>query len=289
MVRRWTVVALALLLGPVLSGCIGADEVDLKGDGLAEDAAVTESTGSVTGQVMTLELEFLANVEVGLLNRTGDLRLGKTDRMGNFTFNGMPAGPYRVQISDPCCKIATMQVDVVAGKVTQANMQVTRLTDADLKTPFVSEEEWQGLLSCAVGVLTTDVEPCRYSDPNDDFAHLFNITEGIQELRLGVDWKRGSTSLTDELKILVYNRNCGGCGSRFGAAIGPPPLYVTITDTNIDRESARFYNINGSMDMEYLIGPGSNNVVYQQSFTVYWSEFYHRLAPGDYDPIPERI
>lgn len=288
MVRFAGQLLVLLLAGPVLAGCIGDDATP--GDASpfeAEQAKATVTTGSVTGQILTVDLEILPGLQVGLLNRTGALVLTKTDTKGNYTFNGIPAGPYRVQVSDPCCRVATEQVIIEAGQVSLVNLQVERLTEADLETPIVEEGEWDGFLSCAVSVFSLSVSPCSFTDSNHESSTVFNITKGIWELHFAAVWPSASQGVSDELRVELRNRNCGGCSYDYATIIGPSPVSARISDDDVSRSSARFQLIEDKMDMQFLIGAGSNNLVYQQPIRIVWYEFYYQAAPAGFDPVPE--
>lgn len=287
-VRQQVAFLAALWLVPILAGCIGGDD-DVGGSDGAALAVVTETTGSVTGQILTLDLEPAPEVQVGLLNRTGGLQVTETDARGNFTFNGMPAGQYRLQISDDCCRPYTEQLTVAAGKVTTVNLQVEPLSDADLRTPFVSEYEWEGFISCGIGVLSTDYEICERTDANSDNQQFFNVSAGLEDLHFGLDWRRAGTSLNNELKMQLQHARQPVCARNLAAAWGPPPLYMSMRDSNNQCTETHFTNINGTMQFELNVATGVNNFVYQQSFIVYRAEFYYQLAPEGFDPIPERI
>lgn len=281
--------AVGVMLALSFAGCIGNDSAEAAPEEFeAEEAVATEVTGSVTGQVATNELELLQGVELGLTDRTGNREATTTDKKGQFTFNGIEAGTYRLELTAVCCRVASKEVKVVAGEVTEANLQVQRLTADDLKTPFVREDEWNGFISCGVGAAATALAACALADdPNEDFLHGFEVVRGLTEFVAGMQWRPVGGVSSDQMNLLVERTGCSGCNERYADVEGPSPLIARVTDATISDEDAKFALIEDTATMRFRIFTGGVGVVYQQPFTVYWYEFYYHTMPEGFQVVPD--
>jgi hypothetical protein len=117
--------SVALLV--LLSGCASSEagpaaapassSTGLSGD----EAAFDDTSGAITGSVLTDELMPAHNAEVGILE-TG-LRLRTTDA-GRFAFSHVKPGDYRIQASALGFKSDIKKVTVVAGAAVEARFQL---------------------------------------------------------------------------------------------------------------------------------------------------------------------
>lgn len=284
--RPALLILLALLVGTV-AGCIGNEDA---AEPDSEDSAVpqaTESTGAIAGEVLSVDLEVMVGISVGLVNREGPLAKTDTDKFGRYTFNDVEPGEYRLQISDACCRTASRQVTVVPGNVSLESFQLERLTPKDLRTPHVVERQWDGFVACEASVLSQADDTCGAADANRDDRHLFNVTEGLQEIVFGMDWTQVGTSLMPDLRIKAAHPGGYSTQANYGVWTGPPPLIGHIRDEAGTNPTGRFDLINETLDIAFSVSSGNTNVVYQQPFTVHWAEFYFMMAPEDYSPLPD--
>lgn len=276
------------------TGCIGSDDVGPSGDDLADaaQATVTEADGSVTGQVITINLDQVPGVEIGLVNRTGSVELTKTDRAGRYTFNDVRPGPYRIQINAPCCRAYTESIMVKAGEVAESNIQLEPLSELDLATPFIEPNEWQGFVSCGVSLFNAPAPVCSATtDPNHDIEHEFTIEPGLQEIVVAMVWNENSAApdyYGNALRLDLRSIDCEGCNYRYIADSTSSPIIEWVNDETIADDFARWVHLNQTRTMRFNVDSGHTNLFFQQGFTIYWHEFYHKRAPLDFEPIPQQ-
>lgn len=294
MVRSRVATVAFVLATLAFAGCLGDDAVVEDTPDVAAVAEVTEETGSVTGQVITVDLDLITGAEVGLVNRTGGVEVTKTDKMGKYTFNDVKPGPYRIQIDVPCCKSTSMKVDIVAGEIAELNLQLERLSAADLVVPFVVEEQWDGFVGCDVSAFSAGNDLCDGIDANHDTVRRFQVEAGIQELVVGMEWDENTLApdvYGNALGLHLRNENCDHCEYRYIREDKSSPIIYFLNDASImenDENAAdqRFSEIEDVRDMRWNVFSGGTNVVYQQAFTMYWYEFYHQMSPVGFEPLP---
>lgn len=302
-------VAVTMIAIP-LAGCISGEDAPAASpaeEDTAEQAAPTAETGSVTGKVVTKDLDEVAEAPVALTDGQGAIVADKkTDKTGRFTFNDLAPGIYRVQVTALCCKAAVESVEVQAGDVTEVNMQLEVLTKDDLQQPHVEENEWKGFISCGAragvpGVRTLGIALCAVpgaidesiADPNEDFIHYFNMSKGLKTLYVAMDWEPVGGVSGGDLNLLVEQGICNevACADayRYADLDGPPALVARIDAEDVEREDAKFENITETAEFKFRIFAGEDyaNLIYQQPFTVYWYEFYWEPAPEDFNPLPD--
>ncbi len=291
---------LSLFAGLALAGCIGGDEskpAAEEEEKKADDAVVTEETGSVTGQVVTNDLELVVNAAVGLIQDGAAVMETDTDQAGKFTFNGVTPGLYRVQVASPCCRVGIREVEVVAGKVAAADMQLARLTSDDLQVPFVDEREWSGFIACGVGTLAASAAVCSFTegtpaqDPNEDFLLEWNVSRGVRGIAVGMSWDPVGGVSGGEFSLLVENDGCGftSCSYRYADLAGPPPLLTVVNDGDITEDDWKWTKVEEPRDLQFRVfASGDATLVYQQPFTVHYHTYYWQEAPRDANPIPDQ-
>lgn len=279
-----------LLAGLVLAtgwaGCLGDDAAPAaKAPKEAEEAVATAKTGSITGQAVTNDLEVLAGVEIGLSGPTGLVATSTTDKQGEFTFNDLEPARYRLQVAAACCRTYSKDVSVVAGEVTQSALQLTRLTQDDLRVPYVVEEQWNGFIACGVGAAGAAVAVCSIlDDPNDDFLETYTVNRGLTELVVAMTWDAVGGASGEEFNLLV-ERCDGGC-FRYTDITGVSPLQTSIMDETTSREKHQFAQIEDEWEIRLRIFSGTG-LTYQQPFTVHWYEFYYHNMPEGFQTIPD--
>lgn len=297
--RTLPLLVLALLAGMAFSGCLGGDKAPTATDDeqLAEEAVATDETGSVKGQIVTNDLEAIAGTSVGLSQGGKILSTTETDKQGMYTMNGVAPGSYRVQVSSVCCQVGVKEITVSAGEVAEANFQLARLTRDDLRVPFMVEDEWNGFISCGVGLGVGSLAACalfedtEVEDPNEDFFHEFNFTKGVQDSVFVLNWKAAGGISGTEFWFLVENDGCGAtsCSYTYVDLTGPAPLRADVHDKDITDSAWKWLSIEDQRDMQFRIfaSPATPGLVYQQPFTAYYTAFHYQDAPADYDPLPD--
>lgn len=287
-VKQSSLVLVVLVLSSLLSGCFGDDDAPVTDvPDMAEEARATEQTGSITGQVITVDLEVLLGATVRITNGTTEPLMKTTDQQGRYTFNDLAPGKYRLEFTAICCKIVARQMDVLAGQVTEVNVQLERLNPLGLGKPYTVQDDWQGFIACGFAVGATGNSACGSADANHNTVYTFEVTQGLEELVLGVTWDAAATSVGNNLRIALCNVPEGSCHETYVKMMGPPPLVAFVNDDFEHRTKGFFANFTGTMPMRLTIEAGDNNVVYQQSVNVYWHAFYNQRAPADFNPFPD--
>ena len=292
----------SLFAGVAISGCLGGDDskpAPKKDDPKAAQAVTTESTGSITGQIVTNDLEVVARADVGLLSGDGtEAARAQTDNQGKFTFNGIEPGSYRIQVAAPCCRVGIAEVVVEAGKVTPANFQLARLTADDLQVPYVESNEWHGFIACGIGTAVllwatcSELEGTPVEDPNEDFYEIVNVSKGIRAFAVGINWDPVGGLSGGELALYVEKLGCGlTCAGEdtYAALSGPPPLVKVVNDE--DAPALWKWSAVGDegRQIQYRVfASGTATVMYQQPFAVYWDAYYWQPAPPEANPIPDQ-
>ncbi len=277
-------VVIALLTVGALAGCIGGDEVKAakeEAPPVAEEAVVTDNTGSVKGQIITVDLIPVVGETVGLLaaGNATPAALTTTDTQGRFTFNGVEPGRYRVHVTALCCVSATKDLDVVAGTVSEAYFQLELLVNV---VPYVESNEWKGFISCSLATPVILVALC-FVDPNDTFSSSFEVAEGLQSYVVGMTWQ-GQSLTGKQLALLVE-----GQGYTYARMCGEPPIFANVNDDTIENKDAKFAAITeeGRTIGYRVFACDTAGLIYQQPFAVYWDEYYNQRAPEGANPIPD--
>ncbi len=274
--------ALLLVAASAFAGCVGDEETVGPAADIPEEAAeavVTQRTGSVQGQILTVDLEPVAGEAVGLL-READAALTMTtttDVQGRFTFNGVEPGGYRVHMAAPCCKEAMEPVAVQAGMVAEVSVLVDRVVSV---LAYVDEKEWTGFLSCGIGT----VNAC-YTDAQNYKEIYPLLSAGLQTVVIGMAWD--ATGLSTDLSLTMDRWENPEYHYDYASVTGPSPIRATVDDSTIDRDGAKFSTILDELKIRFIVNAPTTQFVYQQPFTLYWNEYYHEPAPEDADPIPD--
>lgn len=117
---RGITVTVALIL--LLAGCIGQDKKEDVPP--APTASKTDSTGGIDGNIITDEIQPIANAQVAL---NGQNQSATTDQAGAFAFSNLEPGQYTILAAALGYFSAQHTVEVVAGEVADATIMLDRI------------------------------------------------------------------------------------------------------------------------------------------------------------------
>lgn len=284
---RWSL-ALVLILGAALAGCLGGDDTQFNENG--EDEAPVEGTGTITGRVLTSDLSEIENANVALVDNGELIGETRSDDTGKYALRNIEPGQYRLQVTAACCREAVQGVTVVEGETTTVDMQLDRFTAADLQRPFTEQFDWSGFLACGAGAVGVTTNPC-YLDPSSDNVHDFEVDEGISALAFGMTWESAGGVFGEDLYVTLENRDCDAtqCSYSYGSLEGSDPLSMVVNNGDISDNEWTWDKVDGQRELQYRVFPSFEvAVVYQQAFTVHWTVFHNHEAPADFNPIPDQ-
>jgi hypothetical protein len=289
-------VLVLLVVASFLAGCIGGEdplEKDATGvSGPEEQAAPTETLGSVSGQIVRSDgLEPIAGAEV-YLTKDGSAKETATNAQGRFVFNGLEPGVYRMQVIATCCKPYQENVGVKAGEVTDVPVQLTVVRT--LRAYMDPNGLWEGFIGCGV-MYPTAFQPITCPDPNNDVTRVFEADVGLQTIVIGMEWDNITTNVNGALRIALYRGQPGNLGQGHLALIDRQGPIEFRLDANAEDEKLDWDAAEEPMEFTIRVWAGKDtpswsndlNVVYQQSFTVYWHLFYGEPAPEGHSAIPD--
>lgn len=285
-------VFMALLMSTViLAGCVGdGDEVTTEPTDLEPDEpVVSENSGSITGKVMDESFNPLPGIDVLLNDEFNDLvDQTATNEEGRYTFNDLKRGIYRVFFNHPCCFDQVADTTVTRGEVSTLDIQMTQRPKI---VPYMVPDKWTGFVSCDVAVpVVRDPVTCPEGmDPNRDIKRTFTPDMGLETLVIALDWDPAPTNVhgTMRLRLLIDNIEVIVKSSEAPLEFrfdNDPTLDEGVFDWADWEEPPEFtFRVWGG-DAECY---GCSNVVWQQSFTVYWDLYYNKAAPDGASALPD--
>lgn len=296
-----SLVLITVLLATALAGCIGTDGDTVDAGDDEQKAVASETTGSIDGHIVTKDLDNVEGAAVAALDdKRNMVQSVQTDKQGRFVMNDLAPGSYRVQVSAICCRAAIVSAEVKANEVTKVNLQVDELTPADLNEPYMIPREWHGFIACGgragvPGTQTVGVALCSATeDPNDDFIHFFNMTEGVTSVIIGMDWTPVGGVSGQKLSLSFEEGICEevACTDAYyyATADGDPPFSLRVDLDDITEPEARWDNIRIEEEFKFRVFAGTDyaTAVYQQPFSIYWFELYNgHEVPDDFNPLPD--
>jgi hypothetical protein len=284
-------VTLLFLMGG-LAGCIGGDDDIDSGQDENRDPTPTETTGSIHGTIIDGGFSPIAGVDMILATASGDpLDAAMTNTRGEYTFNDLQPGRYRVIADSPCCQVDVRAVEVNAGEVTSGDMQLERVRT--IQTHVDRDGHWQGFIGCAFWIWPgTESSGCHevVQDENDDREHAFSAREGLMSVVVAIEWEANPLSTTERLRHRLYIDTGDGFSDVERHERSSPIIYRV--DHDPQGSHTNFADLE-EINFRMTIGAGGRGVqespaiAYQQSFQVYYHLFYGEYAEEGYDPRPD--
>lgn len=257
----------AVVVALTLSGCSGAEDPAA----VASDAA---PAGVVEGVVVTDEQTPAVNATVGILDAAGDAALLQTrsDEAGRFRLDDVPTGTQRLFVQLLGFQSVERDVTVVEGETLELEL---RLEPVDRGVGHVEVVPLDGMIACGISTpVVTATWGC--GDDNHKAYVAVNVTRGVRATVHETVWESSSALTGQQLLTRLYVD--GTMHDRIG---GPSPLVRTIDGFDVDgtTEVGEQVYVNFATVNEPLI------VAYQQTFTTYFSVFYHQDVPDDYTAL----
>lgn len=280
-----------LMLVLVLAGCLGGDRDLAPEDGNGEGsngAGSGEGLGSVSGEVVTGNLETVLNARIRLIQDDNVAHEAHTDENGKYNITGVQPGEYRIQAFAPhCCETDLRRVHVGPQQDIKMNFML-EIRVPETGSPFMDGlYDSKGWISCSVALPTQSMYPCQpYDDEHKQEAgHVVDMA-GLKTLHVAVVWDSPALATGSELTLSVYN-NVGG-SHLIERKTDASPLEIRIDSSGIEDEDLRFENFYGrDMPLRFAVTPTDIGVLYQQPFTLYWSLHFWEEAPSDFSTVPE--
>ncbi len=279
------------LFAMVLAGCLGGDDSTPVDD--ASDPEPEEGTGIVEGQVLTEDLDAVADARVSLVADSELVAEERTEEDGKYKIMNVEPGEYRIQITAPCCREHAQGVQVEEGETVKVEVRLTMFTSDELKEPYMQEFEWSGFMACGYVAMVLAGDACQGVDDKSDRVHPFEIDPGLASVTAGLVW--GSPGVAgDRLQFGFARDPCEGttCTTPtdyYGYASGESPVLLRA-DAGDENGGQSFKDIEETKDVQMRVFPEfyNVNVFYQQEFTVYYQLHYHQKAPEEFNPLPDQ-
>jgi hypothetical protein len=288
-VERNTSVAILLALALAVAGCFGADE--LPEDWAAESTdgpRFTATTGSVTGLVVTENLEPVKAARVSLSADGALAAQAETDARGRYALNDLEPGTYRLQVSATCCHEQVRGGVVEANRHTQVDALLRPFTAAELDLPYVEPLVWNGLMSCGVGLVLYGFSLCPW-DPNDDTTMSLDLSAGLEAVVFGLEWAPFG-GLGKRMAVSVHEVCSDGSGQveschTYARMEGDSPLVFVIESPD---DEWSFADIGSGRTIRFGVSPASDaGAFWQQQFTLHYHLFFNHTPPEGYNPIAD--
>lgn len=301
------IVALAL----VLSGCVSAESSEKKeesGPGPAPPAAPTGDTGSVQGTVTDDSFQPIASAQ--LLLQEAEMT-AVTDAAGAFTFNGVAPGSYSLFAAALGYESLSKRIEVRAAEITSATFKLAPLP---VKEPYYETWGDRGYFECSWSIWVAR-GPCFFPGPQPSFPNNrrqfdYVVAEGAMTVVVEMTWKRTSVATGEAMSIfLSYTKRTTQHWYCLGDA--PNPVYLRWDRGELDAKqgtcntgnqqlpssepqaipiegqnlTARA-NVGRSPVLLPTVGLGFG-VALQQTFEIFFSNFYWEPAPEKFSGLPD--
>jgi hypothetical protein len=294
-----------LILLVAFSGCLG-DDGDAAGTGPQEFDP--DETGRVIGKVVDTELQPVVSAQVGLLATEF---LTTTDASGTYAIPGVPPGRYTLAVQRLGFESAALQVNVVAGEDVKADVTIAAIAIQDAYS-----ETWadKGYFECSWSIVIAR-GPCFFPGPqipapNNRREFNYEVGEGVSTVIVEMSWEQTSVATGDAMSLfLSYTDRT--TSHWYCNAESPSPVVLRWERGDMDDDEGECLSGGaqlpsdepGTIPLEgqeltsranggasdTLPNPGGFGlgVALQQSFDVYFSNFYWEAAPEDYTGIPD--
>lgn len=287
------------------AGCVG-EEAEPAGGG--PPTFDPDSTGRVVGKVVDTELQPVASAQVGLV---GTDFLSQTDQSGAFEIAGVEPGTYTLAVQKLGFESAAVQVNVVAGEDVRTDVTIAAIA---LKEAY--SETWadKGYFECSWSIVIAR-GPCFFPGPqipapNNKREFNYPVGEGVSTVMVEMSWEQTSVATGDAMSLfLSYTDRT--TSHWYCNAESPSPVQLRWERGELDDDEGECVSggeqlpsdepqtiplegqeltsrANGGAS-DTLPNPGGFGfgVALQQSFDIYFSNFYWEAAPEDYTGIPD--
>lgn len=270
-----------LVVGTALSGCaeppVLASAPEPTGVGPpAAEPLVTDTTGSITGEVVDAALKALPGARV--MTDPG-IQILRTDAEGKFTFNGLEPGEYQVTVGKKGFDVDRRPVEVKAAQVSRVS--VVMVSPGGV-APHHKTSLFRGEVECSfrVGVAGQGSSgPCGAPATGGNYYETIGVEAFWRSLITETTWTQSSLSSGPNL-LLVLTHTQKGCSTvspqncvsyhKFSAVDGKSPLMQRC-----ERNETTFHGCNG----EHQYPTGEPNEIDADGMPV-WFVAYTGKATG---------
>lgn len=303
-VKLTLLAAVGLVLVMILSGCAAGptppNEVSPSPSAAAPPGDFDDATGAVRGVVTTVELQPIVGAQVALKDAEFSSR---TAQDGSFSFSRVPPADYVLLVSALGYVSGGKQITVAAGQETSGvNVQ---LANIPIVEPRMELFVFEGYITCTVGAFGVLSEECGQgaqtplgtygTNPSNKIDWKWTYSADQTDLvgtLLEMNWQPGSAAAT-QLTLYVANKftcipECDAAGPVYcGTDNHGPPVQrcridkLKMKDTEMPWEmTARAWGA----PVEATEVP---NVVLEQKFTMFRTDFYGVMGDEGYTAIPD--
>jgi carboxypeptidase family protein len=300
-------VALAILCSTVISGCIAESATPGLGTtaqptlSAAPPGAFDDTTGAVTGLVVNEELQPIPTAEVALADTEFRTRAALD---GSFSFSHVPPGEYLLQSGALGYTSAAQVLSVGVGEVTTARVQLAALP---VFQPRVDLYVFEGYITCTVGMFGVLSEECGQglqtdvgtygTNPNNKIDWKWNVTDvkNLETMVIEMDWEPGSAAAAQLTLYVAHGFRCTpSCTAEGGEEYcdtdnhGPPVQVCRIDDLKINNADTDLpWDMTSRAWGAPVEATEVPNIVLEQAFTMYRTEFFGMPMESGYSAIPD--
>lgn len=300
---------LILVSAILLSGCVGSGAEPQEGSqspapSVAPPGGFDENTGAVRGLVTDPELVPLVDVEVALIEAELQTR---TALDGSFSFGMVPPGEYTLAAAKLGYEANSKRVSVRAGEETSGISIV--LAPLPVVEAHIVQYQFKGFIACSVGYAGILSEECGEGlqtdfgtygkNPNNKIDWKFNIStiENLETIFLELDWKPASAAAQQLAFNVAHGFKCTpGCGAvkTFCGAFqnyGRPVQKCAIEGSGLgikDPEKQLPFDITARAWAAPVEETEFPNIVVEQPFEMYRTEFFGEPMPEGYSQIRDK-
>lgn len=308
MVRLQVLVPLVALLAAPLAGCVGGDGLENAGPG--DSAQFDEESGAIQGIITDTEARPVAGVTVALIGAE-DVQ-ATTDDSGSFTLSNVAPGTYTLAAQKLGYESVAKSVTVNAGETAQLQLTMEAIA---LEEAYMETWADKGYFECSWSIVIAR-GPCFFPGPQvltDNNKREFNymVDEGVMTVVVEMTWEQ-TTATTGEAMSLFLSYTDRTTSHWYCQGESASPVVMKWERDEPDEEEGECLTggeqtpsdepqgiplegqeltarANGGAS-DTLPNPGGFGigVAFQQSFEIYFSNFYWEKAPADYTGVPDQ-
>lgn len=246
--------ALALVLTPSLSGCMG-ERTSSPEDELPEP-------GTIEGRVLGQEGTPVQGATVSLLASNTS---ATTDEGGDFEMTDIAPGPVTLTAYKEGYSTQTIRDDLGEGEHLQLEF---RLVDAPSLDAYHTTISFQGSIECG---MPAGVEcPGAEQDPPE---HWYEVDPGLQGILYEVTWDPPG-DVEQELRLEAAAASGHACGETYETVTGGPVLRLHVEEG---------FPIAGGHQCARLWA--AEDPMFQQTYELFVTLFYHEPMPDGFSAM----
>ena len=297
------------VLALVASGCVGhGDAPKPTADGLGASASAT--TGVILGVVVDEAIRPVEGANVTLQGNGAVAKSTLTKADGSFLFESLAPGTYSIVVRHFRYGLVQSTVEVRAGEVAVAKMQVQRLFTQE---PYHETQKFDGFIQCgwAVGGVAsstcvndyTHFTPLGYTCPQcehffDNRGTNFPLGPGWQTQVYEMVWDPSAQGTSPEMRLTVSHFP-RPASHWYCSGTGPSPLYVRMELGVVcedQQDDPQLVPPEGEQNMTMFAAaqPADGQpaaMAVSQQFSVFMNFFYYGKPPEGWsfvrqDPYP---